>query len=93
MDGLNEGKRAGDPRVSATRDVGVVIEAALIKPDVLDVPFGSWTLDRLVASLREVKGVPVPLKRSRLSEIVRHDRAALAHAGGVVRGAGRPRRR
>ena len=34
-------------------------------------PFASWTLDRLVVYLTEVKGVP--MKRSRMSEIFRHE--------------------
>ncbi len=45
----------------------MVIQTALISPEDLDLPFGSWTLDRLVAYLTEEKGVP--MKRSRISEI------------------------
>jgi transposase len=69
--GLDEGRRTGHPRVYSTRDVGLVIETALTKPDLLGLPFGSWTLDRLVAYLSDVKGIPI--KRSRLSEIFRHE--------------------
>ncbi len=61
--GLEEGPRDGRPPVYPTRDVGVVIQTALTPPGELDLPFGSWRLDRLAASLSEVKGIPI--KRSR----------------------------
>jgi transposase len=41
LDGLDEGKRSGHPRVYTTQDVGVVIATALNKPDDLGLPFGS----------------------------------------------------
>ena len=44
-----------------------MIQTALTPPGELGLPFGSWTLDRLVAYLTEVKGIPI--KRSRISEI------------------------
>ncbi len=69
--GLDEERRSGHPHVYSTQDVGVVLETALTKPDDLGLPFGSWTLDRLVAYLTEVRGIPI--KRSRLSEIFRHE--------------------
>ena len=45
-----------------------MIAASLTKPDDLGLPFGSWTLDRLVAYLYEVKGIAI--KRSRIGEIL-----------------------
>ncbi len=69
--GLEEGPRTGRPPVYSTQDVGIVIQTALTPPDELGLPFGSWTLDRLVAYLAEVKGIT--MKRSRISEIFRHE--------------------
>jgi len=45
-----------------------VIATALTDPKALDLPFASWTLDRLSAYLNEHKGVAV--KRSRIDEIL-----------------------
>jgi transposase len=69
--GVEEGARSGRPPVYAAIDVGVVIETALTPPGDLDLPFGSWTLDRLVAYLSEVKEIPI--KRSRIGEILRQE--------------------
>jgi hypothetical protein len=44
--GLEEGPRDGRPPVYFTTDVGVVIQTALTPPGELDLPFGSWRLDR-----------------------------------------------
>jgi hypothetical protein len=55
-------------------------ETAIIMPEALGLPFGSWTLDRLVAYLTEVKGVT--MKRSRLSEIFRHEGLRWRHQEG-----------
>ena len=41
---------------------------ALSDPQTLDLPFKSWTLDRLVAYLSEQKGIA--MKRSRLNEVL-----------------------
>ena len=78
--GLEEGPRDGRPPVYSTKDVGVVIQTALTPPGELDLPFSSWTLDRLVAYLSEVKGIPI--KRSRLSEIFRHEGLHWRHQEG-----------
>ena len=69
--GLEEGPRHGRPPIYSSQDVGVVLETALTAPATLGLPFASWTLDRLVAYLTEVQGVP--MKRSRMSEIFRHE--------------------
>ena len=47
--GLEESPRHGRPHIYKTEHVGTVIQTALTKPDELGLPFGSWTLDRLVA--------------------------------------------
>ena len=45
-----------------------MIGAALTSPRGLDLPFASWTLDRLAAYLRERKGIA--MRRSRIDEIL-----------------------
>jgi transposase len=67
MRGLEESARSGRPATYPPEQIAVVIETALTKPEVLEQPFMSWTLDRLEASLNEVKGIAI--KRSRISEI------------------------
>ena len=42
--------------------------AALTNPAAVDRPFGSWTLDRLVASLQEQRGIT--MKRSRIDAVL-----------------------
>ena len=69
--GLEKSPRHGRPHVYKMEHVSVVIETALTKPDELDLPFGSWTLDRLVAYLSEEKGIM--MGRSRMSEIFRNE--------------------
>jgi transposase len=71
LPGLEEGPRNGRPPVYSPQDVGVVLATALTPPEALGLPFASWTLDRLVAYLSATKGIPI--KRSRLSEIFRHE--------------------
>ncbi len=68
MAGLEEGPRDGRPRVYSPEDVGLVIQTALTAPDELELPFGSWTLDRLVAYLSEEQRVGI--KRTRVAEIL-----------------------
>jgi transposase len=78
--GLAEGPREGRPRVYSSQEVGIVLQTALTPPAQLDQPFHSWTLDRLVVYLTEVKGIPI--KRSRLSEIFRHEGLRWRHQEG-----------
>ena len=68
------------PRVYSPQHVGLVIETALTTPADLGLPFGSWTLDRMVVYLTETKGIPI--KRSRLSEIFRHEGLRWRHQEG-----------
>jgi transposase len=78
--GLEEGARTGRPRVYDTQAVGGIIQTALTPPVELGLPFGSWTLDRLVAYLAEVKGIT--MKRSRISEIFRYEGLRWRHQEG-----------
>src|SRR3954469_1323507 len=65
--GLEEHMRSGRPPTYTAEEHSAVIAAALSRPADLDLPFASWTLDRLVAYLGE-KGIG--MKRSRMSEVL-----------------------
>ncbi len=68
LDGLRDKPRAGRPATYTAEQVAEVVAASLTNPQDLDLPFGSWTLDRLAAYLNEQKGIPI--KRSRIDEIL-----------------------
>ena len=65
--GLEEDMRSGRPPTYTAEERSAVITAALSRPSDLDLPFASWTLDRLVAHLGE-QGVG--MKRSRVGEVL-----------------------
>lgn len=67
--GLADLPRSGKPPTYTAEQVGEVVAASLTNPRSLDLPFASWTLDRLEAYLGEEKGIPI--KRSRIGEILR----------------------
>ena len=69
LEGLVDLPRSGKPPTYTPEQVGEVIAASLTNPRVLDLPFASWTLDRLEAYLGEEKGIAI--KRSRIGEILR----------------------
>jgi transposase len=66
--GLADEARSGRPATYSIEEVSVVIHTALTDPQTLELPFGSWTLDRLKTYLNEVKGIAI--KRSRIDEIL-----------------------
>lgn len=66
--GLEDAPREGRPPTYTRAQVGEVVAAALTDPQTLDLPFKSWTLDRLVTYLSEQKGIT--MKRSRLNEVL-----------------------
>ena len=59
--------RSGRPPTYTAEERSAVITAALSRPAELDLPFASWTLDRLVTYLGE-QGIG--MKRSRVSEVL-----------------------
>ena len=65
--GLEEDMRSGRPPIYTAEERSAVITAALSRPSDLDLPFASWTLDRLAAHLSE-QGIG--MKRSRISEVL-----------------------
>jgi transposase len=66
--GLADKPRSGGPATYTAEQVGEIIAAALTNPQSLDLPFASWTLDRLEAYLNETKGIPI--KRSRIDDLL-----------------------
>jgi transposase len=68
VDGLRDQPRAGRPPTYTPEEVGEVIALSLTDPRRLDLPFASWTLDRLTAYLNEAKGIA--MKRSRIDELL-----------------------
>ncbi len=68
LDGLRDRRRAGRPPTYPPEVVGTVIAASLSDPQELDLPFASWTLDRLAAYLHEEQGIT--MKRSRIGELL-----------------------
>jgi transposase len=68
LDGLRDQPRSGRPAIYSVNEVSLVLQTALTDPKMLSLPFGSWTLDRLVSYLNEEKGIGI--KRSRVDEIL-----------------------
>jgi transposase len=68
LEGLADEARVGRPPIYTAEEVGTVIATSLTNPADLDLPFGSWTLDRLAAYLHEVKGIAI--KRSRIGDLL-----------------------
>jgi transposase len=71
LDGLRDAGRSGRPPTYTQEEVGEVVAASLTDPQTLDLPFASWTLDRLAAYLTEERGIGI--KRSRIGEILRDE--------------------
>ena len=65
---LDDHHRSGRPATYSPDEVAAVIAAALTNPRTLDLPFASWTLDRLAAYLLEHRGIA--MRRSRIDEIL-----------------------
>jgi transposase len=66
--GLEDAPRGGRPPTYSREQVGEIVATALTAPQTLDLPFQSWTLDRLATYLSEHKGVA--MQRSRLGEVL-----------------------
>jgi len=68
LPGLEDAPRGGRPPTYTREQVSEIVATALTDPQTLDLPFKSWTLDRLVTYLSEQKGIA--MKRSRLNEVL-----------------------
>jgi len=66
--GLADKSRPGRPARYTPEQVSEVIATSLTNPRELDLPFASWTLDRLAAYLHEMKGIA--MKRTRIDELL-----------------------
>jgi transposase len=66
--GLTDAPRSGRPATYPPEAVGELLATSLTDPQALGLPFGSWTLDRLAAYLREAKGLAI--SRSRIGELL-----------------------
>jgi transposase len=68
VEGLRDQSRVGRPPTYSEEQRSEVVAASLTDPQSLELPFGSWTLDRLEVYLNEERGIPI--KRSRIAEIL-----------------------
>ena len=66
--GLRDAPRSGRPPTYTPEQVAELVALALTDPQTLGLPFGCWTLDRLVAYVREQRGLR--LKRSRVDQLL-----------------------
>ena len=66
--GVHAAPRPGRPTTDTPEQVSEVLATRLPKPQAVGLPFASWTLERLAASLQEVQGLPI--KRSRIDELL-----------------------
>jgi transposase len=64
--GLDDAARSGRPTTYSPEEVAEVVALSLTDPQTLELPFASWTLDRLAVDLNDMKGIAI--KRSRISE-------------------------
>jgi transposase len=67
--GLDDVPHAGRPRTYTPAEVSTVVATAVADPQQLQLPFGSWTLDRLEQYLNEQHGIAI--KRSRIDSLLR----------------------
>ena len=68
LDGLQDRPRAGRPATYTAEQAGEVVALSLTDPRSLDLPFASWTLDRLTAYLHEVKRIA--MSRARIGKLL-----------------------
>jgi transposase len=68
LDGLRDRPRAGRPATYTAEQAGEVVALSLTDPRSLDLPFASWTLDRLTAYLHDVRRLP--MSRARIGKLL-----------------------
>ena len=71
LEALQDRHRSGRPPTYTPEQTAAVIATALTKPQTLELPCTSWTLDRLATYLHEAKGIA--MQRSRIDEILLHE--------------------
>ena len=73
LEGLRDDPRSGRPPTYTSEAIGAVLATAITAPQSLDLPFASWTLDRLTSYLHERPGDaggPVPVSRSHIDRLL-----------------------
>ena len=68
LTGLADEPRSGRPATYTPEEVSTVIATSLTDPQQLQLPFGSWTLDRLAEYLNAQRGIAI--KRSRIGTLL-----------------------
>ena len=68
---LQDLPRAGRPETYDQAQRGQVVVTAKTKPEQLGLPFGHWTLDRLVAYVNAT--LHIPMSRSQLAQLLRQE--------------------
>lgn len=68
LPGLKDRPRTGRPAIYSSQQVSTIIATALSKPADLGLPFGCWTLDRMVDYLHQTHQIGI--QRSRLDELL-----------------------
>ena len=53
--GLDDAPRSGRPPTYTPEQIGELVALARTKPDMLGLPFGCWTIDRLATYVHEVR--------------------------------------
>lgn len=69
MDFVEDLPRAGRRQTYDERQRGEIIATARTHPHTLGLPFGHWTLDRLVVYVNQALGIPI--SRSQLGAVLR----------------------
>jgi transposase len=72
MSGLEDKPKSGRKPTYTETERGQVIALARTDPQKLELPFGHWTLDRLVAYLRE--NDQVNISRAQLARVLKAER-------------------
>jgi transposase len=73
LTGLEDRPRSGRPVTYTPEQIGQAVATAATNPTTLGLPFGAWTLDRLVVYLHErpsEAGGPLPISRSHLDRLL-----------------------
>lgn len=69
LDGLTDKPGTGRKPIYSEKERGEMIALARTHPDKLDLPYGNWTLDRLVEQLKARKQIAV--SRAQLARILK----------------------
>ena len=71
LDFLQDMARGGRPPIYDEQQRGEIVQAAKTQPQNLDLEFGHWTLDLLVAYVNRTLGIAI--SRSQLAEVLKQE--------------------